>query len=273
MTEAPGARPSAVLMAAIRNAALAMAAPHGRRLAQVLASHPSHSPRAYADAVSVAPVPQYRRAAAGVLDTWALEPAVSGLLVATALAAAIDTADAVRATQSIDVVWTGPSSAEVPVRLTREVLLEVIAGATSSLIIVSYAAYNVPDIVHALAAAAQRGVDVRLVLESAEGAGGRLSVDAAVAFRSLRGSVGFYEWSPDDRSPVRGRIGSMHAKAAIADEQVAFVTSANLTGSAIEGNMELGVLIRGGPVPRRLVRHFLMLFASDHLVQVAPAES
>ena len=60
----------------------------------------------------------------------------------------------------------------------------------------------------------------------------------------------------------------MHAKAAIADEQVAFVTSANLTGSAIEANMELGLLVRGGSVPRRLERHFRALMSVGRLVEV-----
>ena len=38
----------------------------------------------------------------------------------------------------------------------------------------------------------------------------------------------------------------MHAKAVIADRSVAFVTSANLTGSAMDHNLEVGVLMRGG---------------------------
>src|SRR5438477_563441 len=93
----------------------------------------------------------------------------------------------------------------------------------------------------ALAGAASRGVDVRLELESAAGSGGRLSQDAAGAFRDLAGNVRFYEWPADRRTSESGLEGAMHAKAAIADEQVAFVTSANLTGNAIEANMELGL--------------------------------
>jgi len=41
----------------------------------------------------------------------------------------------------------------------------------------------------------------------------------------------------------------MHAKAAVADSCVAFLISANLTEAALERNMELGVLIRGGGLP------------------------
>ncbi|OQY66244.1 MAG: hypothetical protein B6D46_11035 [Polyangiaceae bacterium UTPRO1] len=152
-------------------------------------------------------------------------------------------------------------------RLTREVLLEVIDGATSSLIIVSDAAYKVPDIVHALSDTAQRGVDVRLVLESSEGSGGRLSRDAADAFRDLA-EVRFYKWPAEQRRSASGLAGSMHAKVTIDDEAVAFITSANLTGSAIETNMELGIYIRGGALPRRLARHFRGLIASGSLVKI-----
>ncbi len=62
---------------------------------------------------------------------------------------------------------------EVPARLTREVLLEVIASATSTLM-VSFAAYHVAAVSAAVAASAQRVVDVRLVLETGEDAGGTL---------------------------------------------------------------------------------------------------
>jgi phosphatidylserine/phosphatidylglycerophosphate/cardiolipin synthase-like enzyme len=44
----------------------------------------------------------------------------------------------------------------------------------------------------------------------------------------------------------------MHVKAAVADSQVAFLSSANLTEAALERNMELGVLIRGGNMPRAI---------------------
>ena len=43
----------------------------------------------------------------------------------------------------------------------------------------------------------------------------------------------------------------MHAKAAIADKRAALATSANLTGHALDLNMELGLIVRGGPVPAR----------------------
>jgi phosphatidylserine/phosphatidylglycerophosphate/cardiolipin synthase-like enzyme len=43
---------------------------------------------------------------------------------------------------------------------------------------------------------------------------------------------------------VEGPGGVLHAKAIVADDEVVFVTSANLTEAALDRNIELGVLIR-----------------------------
>ena len=49
--------------------------------------------------------------------------------------------------------------------------------------------------------------------------------------------------------------GKVHAKVAVCDEALCFISSANLTGHAMEKNMEVGVLIRGGALPQTLHRH------------------
>ncbi len=65
-----------------------------------------------------------------------------------------------------------------------------------------------------------------------------------------------------------GGSGAMHAKAVLADEHSALVTSGNLVGHALQANLELGVLVRGGPLPRRLTRHFRQLIMDGVLVEV-----
>jgi cardiolipin synthase A/B len=62
---------------------------------------------------------------------------------------------------------------------------------------------------------------------------------------------------------------ALHAKAAIADSHTALVTSANLTGHGMNENMELGLIVRGGSVPRRLAAHFIQLMADRVLIQVS----
>jgi phosphatidylserine/phosphatidylglycerophosphate/cardiolipin synthase-like enzyme len=46
------------------------------------------------------------------------------------------------------------------------------------------------------------------------------------------------------------------------------VSSANLTAFALELNMELGVLVRGGPAPRRVREHFDRMIRAGILVEV-----
>jgi phosphatidylserine/phosphatidylglycerophosphate/cardiolipin synthase-like enzyme len=49
----------------------------------------------------------------------------------------------------------------------------------------------------------------------------------------------------------------------VADGRLAFITSANLTKRAMEGNMEIGILVRGGALPDNLHRHLEMLVAME----------
>ena len=59
-----------------------------------------------------------------------------------------------------------------------------------------------------------------------------------------------YVW-PMDKRPIdgNGHHGSLHAKCAVADDAVLFVSSANLTAYALTLNMELGLLVQGGFAP------------------------
>lgn len=57
----------------------------------------------------------------------------------------------------------------------------------------------------------------------------------------------------------------MHAKLAIADETVLFVSSANLTQAGIGKNIEAGILVHGGPVPARAAEHIRQLQACGAL--------
>ena len=57
--------------------------------------------------------------------------------------------------------------------------------------------------------------------------------------------------------------GSVHAKVAVADRNVCFITSANLTGYAMTKNMEAGVLLTGGDVPKLLHDHLEALVETN----------
>ncbi len=53
-----------------------------------------------------------------------------------------------------------------------------------------------------------------------------------------------------------GQARRLHGKGGIVGARAAFISSANLTDDALNRNMEFGILIRGGGVPRRLSAHF-----------------
>jgi phosphatidylserine/phosphatidylglycerophosphate/cardiolipin synthase-like enzyme len=253
------------LAQAISTAARELPASQVLRLADEAGRCPGAAEAVRANLQSLVPTAAFERVTRRLVEVW---QDASGQAVALGLRAAVRAVQATRADQAIDIVWTGPQTPEVPVRLTRAVLVDVIRSAAERLVIVSFAAYKVALVVDELAAAADRGVDVRLILETSETSGGRLDVDAANAFSSLGAAVSFWVWPAEQRPLLPAGTAALHAKAAIADDHTALVTSANLTGHGMNENMELGLLVRGGPVPRRLAAHFAQLMTDRVLDRV-----
>ncbi len=216
-------------------------------------------------AASLTASQSFKTAVANLWQAWSREPETTGFGIALALRSAALTAERMRSASSLEVVWTGPTSNEVPVRKSAQVLERLIDDARRRLIIVSFAAYKVNSIEERLRAAADRGVGIDLVLETEADSKGGLRVDAAEAFEALKGIAKFWVWPASSR-PDGGAV--LHAKAAIRDTSAALVTSANFTGRALERNMELGLLVTGGPVPRRLADHFDALMARSELIQL-----
>src|SRR5206468_4328311 len=73
--------------------------------------------------------------------------------------------------------------------------------------------------------------------------------------RAVAARATLLQWPPERRPrDEQGHAGLMHVKAAVADSKIAFLTGANLTEAALERNMELGVLIRGGGGPASIDR-------------------
>ncbi|NLD14646.1 MAG: phospholipase [Gammaproteobacteria bacterium] len=158
--------------------------------------------------------------------------------------------------QSIELVWTGPTTPFVSARRTEQALLQVINSAESSLFITSFVAYDVSAIVKALNAATERGVSISMLLESSQDHGGSINIDVIGKMRGLVSGAQLYAWRDKIEGFADGRV---HAKVAVADKTTCFITSANLTGYAMEKNMEAGVLISGGHIPRQLYNHLRSL--------------
>lgn len=173
------------------------------------------------------------------------------------------TAALVAGALSVELVWTGPGTGMVPVRHTAQVLTGLIAEARERLFLVSFVAYHVGTVIAALQRAVERGVQVSVLLERSKEHGGNVTVDSIAMLKLSLPRAQFYEW--DKSSGDTAQTASVHAKCAVADGGVAFVTSANLTEAAMERNMELGVLLRGGQVPRLLDQHLAALVTTKLL--------
>ncbi|MEH1014214.1 DISARM system phospholipase D-like protein DrmC [Micromonospora sp. CPCC 206060] len=235
-------------VAAWANRLMRVATPDGSVEAALINARPGH--------LVAAPARRLVRA-------WSAEaPELTGPAVALALRSA-----AVLHQQSAghrtELVVSGPTSPSVPVRLTSSVVVELVRAARHSLLVVSFAAYGVAEVVRELVAASSRGVRIDLVLEDSVDAGGSLRgpLGASAAFAELRDRATFWHW------PARRRPGtstgtsrvSLHAKIIAADTRAALVSSANLTDRALSNNLEVGVVLHDPEVVRRIVAHFAAL--------------
>ena len=167
--------------------------------------------------------------------------------------------------ESVDLVWTGPSSELVATRKTEQALLQVIQAARSKLFLTSFVAYEVGTIVDALNTAMEDGVVLSMLLESDTAHGGGMSFDVIGKMQNVLPSAIIYFWADKPEAFIGGKV---HAKVAVADEWISFVTSANLTNHAMEKNMEAGVLIKGGALPSKIHRHFEALVTTKQLKRV-----
>lgn len=197
-------------------------------------------------------------------EAWRATPVSADELASMLLAAAHVMAQAA-AEQSVELVWTGPTTPVVAARRTEQALLEVINAASADLFITSFVAYDISSIVTALNTASDRGVAVSMLLESSQDHGGSITIDAIGKMRTLVPAAQLYAWREKTDSFSDGRV---HAKVAVADGNRCFITSANLTGYAMERNMEAGVLIRGGDIPRMLHDHLCALVSTKVVTAV-----
>jgi phosphatidylserine/phosphatidylglycerophosphate/cardiolipin synthase-like enzyme len=223
--------------------------------------HSGGSPWASArsDTLQKVSQPHYRALASDFLDAWkAKAPELSPQAVSLALLTAAISEQANRERQSVELVWTGPETQVVPLRQTEQVILQVIESARERLLAISYAVYKIPRVCGALVRAADRGVRLRIVVEAGDRQGTHSVRSKLVALGgAVAGRAEVYYWPAEQRprNETEGQ-GVLHVKGAVADGRWLLLTSANLTENAFTLNMEMGVLISGGPLPAQAERHF-----------------
>lgn len=193
-------------------------------------------------------------------SSWKASPAVSPKEIASAFKAAVQVVTLMETRGALELVWTGPKTGLIPTRQTEQVMLEVIESAKKDLFLVTYVFYKASSIVAALEAAISRGIAVSILLESSTERGGTVRGDSVKAVHDAVSDASIYIWDAASRKSDGDSISAaVHAKCAVSDGKIAFITSANLTTAAMERNMELGMLIRGGAVPERLRQHLMAL--------------
>ena len=152
--------------------------------------------------------------------------------------------DAVRAASAIfQADWTrgaepDPGPLVVSPTNAREQLLALMRGARVSLDLYAEVLRD-PEMLDALAAAAERGVRVRIIISpSADFAA---EVDELTASGvNIRLSSGLY----------------IHAKLIVADDERAFIGSQNLSATSLDQNRELGIIVDDPVNLSRLTRTF-----------------
>jgi phosphatidylserine/phosphatidylglycerophosphate/cardiolipin synthase-like enzyme len=141
----------------------------------------------------------------------------------------------------------------VAARSTRQVVTELIENAEDRILLVTYATYPDPQVFDALRAALKRNVGVDLVRED-------WWPDQQFADHAGSIAPGIHLWRWPTPRPAR-----LHAKVIVVDEAAALISSANLTGAAMDRNIEAGVHVLGGTLPKNLARHFEHLISTGDL--------
>lgn len=199
------------------------------------------------------PTINFRHAAHTIVTAWqnTTDPPHGQVVAGMLLAAATAIANA-RDEEKVDLVWTGPDSKSIRGRATSDVIVSVIGNAKHSLVLCTFASRKVPRIHDALRAAAERGVSITLILEN-EKSNSTYVPAPTDPFAGIPAEV--LEWPADHRKPAGAWSPALHAKFVLADDATLFITSANLTGFALDRNIEAGLLVEGGPIPGQFRDH------------------
>lgn len=177
-------------------------------------------------------------------------------------------------------VWSGPRVAGVPARDTRTVYEQLLGGAVESLWVSTYAYFDGPTIFEGLAKRldAVPSLNVRLLLNIQRGKADTTSADSLV--RRFADDFWGMDWPGASRPKVYYDARSLaldrpaavlHAKAVVADGEAVFVTSANLTDSAWDENIELGILAHDHALATSVTAHFQGLIDGE-VLKVLPTK-
>ncbi len=212
-----------------------------------------------------------------VVNASEASPAISEALAALdkrgvtgpAIAELLGVADRMAArAPRLDLVWSGPTVAGLHARNTRRVYEELLGSAKRSVWASTYAFFDGPSAFEVLAKRmdATPGLQVTLLLNVQRKRGDTTAADQLV--RRFADRFWKHEWPGTARPRVfydpralelEGPGGVLHAKAVVIDDEVVFITSANLTEAALDSNIELGLVVRDRALAASVSTHFQAL--------------
>jgi phosphatidylserine/phosphatidylglycerophosphate/cardiolipin synthase-like enzyme len=173
-----------------------------------------------------------------------------------------------------DLVWSGPEVPGLHARDTRRVYEELPGSAERTVWASTYAFFDGPKAFSVLARRmdARPSLRVTLLLNVQRKRGDTTATDQVV--RRFADHFWREDWPGASRPSVfydpraldlEGPGGVLHAKAVVVDDEVVFVTSANLTEAALDRNIEIGLLARDRPLALAVVSHFQTLIGHELL--------
>jgi phosphatidylserine/phosphatidylglycerophosphate/cardiolipin synthase-like enzyme len=178
-----------------------------------------------------------------------------------------------------DLVWSGPEVPGLHARDTRRVFEELLGSAERSVWASTYAFFDGPRAFQVLAQRmdAKANVSVTLLLNIQRKRGDTTAADQLV--RRFADRFWNTDWPGSSKPSVYfdpraleldGPAGVLHAKAVVIDDEVVFVTSANLTEAALDRNIELGLLVRDHALAASVSTHFRTLIERGLLLPLPP---
>lgn len=180
-------------------------------------------------------------------DLWKRVGGISGERLGDAIRSAARAVETTTDYEKVELLYTGPNAGVI--RRTKQGLLEVVRSARSSLWVVSYIlGFGADQVIEALEERAAAGVDVRILIDHRTEGGPQ----SLARLEKRAGACQLFLWPDEQREFQPGSFANLHAKCAVADARRAFVSSANLTGWAMDHNFEVGYLVTGGASPRLL---------------------
>jgi len=173
-------------------------------------------------------------------------------------------------TPGLQLVWSGPLQEGIPIRSTEQVIIDLIENARESLFISSFAVYKAKKVLKKIEDALDKGIQVSILLETPESSHFKIKIDPLkILPKAILDSATILIWPFNKRvKNEKDDGGSLHTKFIIQDDSRLFISSANLTESAFERNIELGVLISDRKVIKNLKDHINNLIIKNILIKI-----